>query len=81
MAECLLGDNSTYLLVASTEAVKTTVGSAESCCSSAMACSGLSAPVQTSLYSFRLLGSAYLHRHGIVQAAPTVPQTMCKLCG
>ena len=55
--------------MASREAVNTMVGSAESCRSRAMANIGLSAPEHTSLYSFRLLGSAYLR---------TLPE--CQLC-
>jgi len=60
-----------YLLVASTEAANTMVGSADSCRSRAMAYSGLSVPEQTSLYSFKLLGSAYLHIPGDYRLAST----------
>lgn len=63
-----------HLLVASKEAVKMRVGSCVSARSSAIVISGLSAPAQTTLNSFRDLGSAYLltrkHNAGKALAGP-----------
>ena len=46
-----------------------------------MACSGFSAPVQTSLNSFKLFGTAYLHTHLDIQALAPLERSWCPPLG
>ena len=46
-----------------------------------MACSGFSAPVQTSLNSFKLLGTAYLRTHLNIRALALLEHSWCPFLG
>ena len=46
-----------------------------------MACSGFSAPVQTSLNSFKLLGTACLHTHLDIRALAPSEHSWCPNLG